>query len=169
MDASNLIYIVAIIIYFIYTALQQKKSMPGDQDRQDLPPQENTNPPRKKKTFEDLLREIRNDQAERERDIVISGEKPKIEERRVEADVPDEVYEEGSGYNNPYGDYAKKQPLVKLDDQVDIYDNRKILGEVEAISDEDKHYVNRYAKLLKSPRTVKDAVVVAEILNRKHF
>ena len=61
-----------------------------------------------------------------------------------------------------------KQPLVKLDDQVDLDDNKKILGEVVDVAGE---YTvgNKYAKILKNPETLKDAVVLTEVFNRKHF
>ena len=61
-----------------------------------------------------------------------------------------------------------KQPLVKLDDQVDLSDNKKILGEVVDVAGE---YTvgNKYAKILKNPETLKDAVVLTEVFNRKHF
>jgi len=61
---------------------------------------------------------------------------------------------------------AQSQPLVKLDDQVDLDDTKTILGEVE---EEDSGKTNKYAQLLKSPETLKDAIIVSEIINRKYF
>nr|MBI1230868.1 hypothetical protein [Cytophagales bacterium] len=172
MDSGTIFYIIAVVIYFIYTALQQRKAnkIPEADDQPSDP-----SPP-SRGSFDDLLKEIRRQQEERERDIVISGEKAKpvekpsyvedyIEEKEVEsrpAYVPNE-----STYKDPYRSLSQSQPLVKLDDQVDIHEDVKILGKVGSI--DEKQSVNRYATLLKNPKSLREAIVVSEILNRRHF
>lgn len=174
MDSGTIFYIIAVVIYFIYTALQQRKgNKTADADDQSANPSPESPT---KGSFDDLLKEIRRQQEERERDIVISGEKAKpvekpsyvedyIEEKKVEARpayVPNE-----STYKDPYKSLSQSQPLVKLDDQVDIHEDVKILGKVGSI--DEKRSVNRYATLLKNPKSLRDAIVVSEILNRRHF
>ena len=57
--------------------------------------------------------------------------------------------------------------MVKLDDQVDIDSNEKILGEVEDVAEEYKGK-SKYRDMLKNPESIKDAIVLTEILNRKY-
>jgi hypothetical protein len=166
MESGTIFYIIAVIIYFIYSFLAQKKAQnqegqPGETE--EIPEEEGS----AKKSFDELLKDIRRDQEERERDIVLTGEKtsPKQEQ------LPQPAWEE-SDINKPesekiYKRLSESQPLVKLDDQVDIHDDEKILGEVESESPAARS--NPYARLLKQPKTLREAIVVSEILQRKHF
>ena len=54
MDLGNIVYIIAVIGYFIYQATKKKRG-------QELPgaPDSNPEPPQKGMTFEELLKEIR--------------------------------------------------------------------------------------------------------------
>jgi hypothetical protein len=172
MDSGTIFYIIAVVIYFIYSARQQKKNQPKDGD---VPQSGDPTEGPQKGTFEDLLREIRKGQARHQEDA------PKPVERREkpapvevpsyrEVSIPKEkatTYPSTGGVAEKYGKYQSKQPLIKLDDVVDIHDDRKILGEVEGKTKTTRQ--NRYAKLLKDPKSLRDSVVVAEILNRKHF
>ncbi|EON76257.1 hypothetical protein ADIS_3385 [Lunatimonas lonarensis] len=175
MDSGTIFYIIAVVIYFIYSALQQKKNQPKEGDIPDGSQSGDPTDLPQKGTFEDLLREIRKGQARHEEDA------PKPVERREkpapvevpsyrEVSIPKEkttTYPSTGGLAEKYGKYQSKQPLVKLDDVVDIHDDRKILGEVEGTTKTTRQ--NPYAKLLKDPKSLREAVVVAEILNRKHF
>lgn len=184
MDAGNIIYIIAIIIYFIYTALKKGKG-PEDIDEPSTPQDER---PRRQTSFEDLLKEIREGQKERERDLEQSGQGETLEdqaqrqERKIERRTPEPVYEEKT-YERPVANQPKayqkfqgevksqdKPKLKTLDEQISLdaeLEGLKASIEVEEL--EDKVKVNRYKSLLKNPETVKDAVVMSEILNRKHF
>lgn len=177
MDSGTVFYIIAVIIYFLYTAFQQRKAKNREAEGEvlpDSPSQEDT----PKGSFDEMLREIRRQQEERERDIVISGEKRKPASRDVDELEPvyveDEVDEAPypskipqSTYIDPYRSLSESRPLVKLDDQIDIHEDVKILGNVE--SSFENQDTNHYATLLKNPRTLVDAVVVSAILERKHF
>jgi hypothetical protein len=177
MDSGTVFYIIAVIIYFIYTAYQQRKTRNTQGDGESIPEPPSAEGPGRG-SFDDLLREIRRQQEERERDIVISGEKPKsmpktnpayeeeyVEEEKNEAFLPPQKPK--STYIDPYKSLSDSRPLVKLDDQVDIHEDVKILGKVESSIDDQKG--SRYARLLKDPQTLADAVVMSEILERKHF
>src|SRR5690606_10545739 len=146
------------------------------------PVEGNPNPsdgPKKPISFEDLLNEIRHEQGE-----------PRQEAESVEDVWDDGHYDEDdnqeeaevlkeASYEKPYAERARyyegswesknryeSQPLVKLDDQVDLDSTETLLGEVEEGDDFDKGN-NRFGRLLKNPETLRDAVVVSEILTRK--
>jgi hypothetical protein len=177
MDSGTVFYIIAVIIYFLYTAYQQRKAKNRGSEGEvlpDTPAREDT----PKGSFDEMLREIRRQQEEREREIVISGEKRKPASRDVDELEPvyveDEVDEAPypskipqSTYIDPYRSLSDARPLVKLDDQVDIHEDVEILGKVE--SSFENQDTNPYATLLKNPRTLVDAVVLSAILERKHF
>lgn len=168
MDLGNIIYVIAVIGYFIYQATKKKRA-------DELPdsPENSPEPPQKGMTFEELLKEIRNAQnpipqpeppkPEPVRPIPAPAYQAKAVKRKpVEVEeVDDEVsHYEGSFEPkkvNPYQAYAQTHsipstPLKRID-----YD---------ALSPKK---VNPYAELLKNPKTLKQAVVVSEILKPKYF
>ncbi len=167
MESGTIFYIIAVIIYFVYSFLAQKKAQnqegqPGEAD--ELPDEQIPS----EKSFDDLLKDIRREQQERERDIVFTGEKPSpkaepepmtvLEERpKRKEETPEKLYDK----------LSQGQPLVKLDDQVDIHDDEKILGDVETELESTK--TNPYAQRLKDPKSMREAIVITEILQRKHF
>ena len=171
MESGTIFYIIAVIIYFIYSFLAQKKAQNQEgqaEEGGELPEEEAST----KKSFDELLRDIRREQEERERDIVFTGEKaPQNPDNNREEQAP--LPQSGAGMEKEpetekvYERLSQSQPLVKLDDQVDIHDDEPILGEVE--SEFKAVRSNPYAKRLKDPRTLREAIVVSEILQRKHF
>ncbi|MBD3628971.1 hypothetical protein [Cyclobacterium sp.] len=166
MDSGTIFYIIAIIIYFIYTSFAKKKTPEMEND-----PETTDKVPKKGPSFEELLREIRNEQSERERDLEYDGEEvvtesePEFSRKPVKPE-PATIPEIEGSYKDPYRDI--KQPLVKLDDQVDLEDDKKILGEVVDVAEE---YSGRskYARILKNTDSARDAVILTEIFNRRHF
>jgi hypothetical protein len=179
MDNFNLIYIIALVIYFIYSAL--KKGKRGAEDANDIP--SGPSQPRRPASFEDLLREIRESQQEKSRDLEASGQGDLEEEDNYRKD-PEPVIQ---SYESDRGTLHKEKPrksryeafegeisqegktYKKLDDQVSIY------APIEGIKSELKKErlntdkaPNRYLTMLKNPQTIKDAVVLSEILNRKY-
>lgn len=167
MDSGTIFYIIAIIIYFIYTSFIQKKAEKPTSDQQEG---SEPSPPQKGPSFDDLLREIRNEQGQRERDLEESPEAREVEysekSSTKEVEATDYETEPKEVYKNPYQDL--KQPLVKLDDQVDLADDKRILGEVEDVAAENPGS-SKYARLLKNPASARDAVILTEIFNRRHF
>ena len=163
MDFGNIIYIVAIIAYFIYQMTRKK----GAEELPDSSGPENPQP-EKGVTFEDLLKEIREAQNPKRPEPAAPAPKPiptherqASVKRKVTEPEDDEIrYYEGT-FNatkkNPYQAYAEKPsipkaPVIKMD--YDALEPKK---------------VNPYAQKLKNPKSVKEAIVLAEILNRKHF
>ncbi|GAB2611110.1 hypothetical protein [Belliella aquatica] len=183
MDAGNIIYIVAVIIYFIYTAIKKgKKSEDINQPDREQESETGQRPP----SFEDLLKEIRGGQQERERDLEQSGQGTVIESRKRVVKTPKlepEKYQtssdklekrdlENSKYNQYTGsDSSLKTPkLQTLDEQVSLSSSLTGLGVSETRGGQRKKAKNnRYQRILSDPRSVKDAIILSEILNRKHF
>lgn len=183
MDAGNIIYVVAVIIYFIYTALKKgKKNEDLNQPDQESESQPNQRPP----SFEDLLREIRGGQQERERNLEKSGQgdvtentktvvkstKLEPEKYQTSSDKLEKIDQANSKYNQYTGADSKlKTPkLQTLDEQVRLKSSFTGIevGESRSVNRKTSKN-NRYQKMLASPRSVKDAIVLSEILNRKHF
>ena len=172
-DSSTIFYIIAVAVYFIYSLFFRKKEQEPVEGNPNAP-----DGPKKPVSFEDLLKEIRHEQgatqeeAQRVEDV--------WEEDEGDYEEEDEALKEAS-YANPYREEARyyegswesknrygSQPLVKLDDQVDLDSTEPILGEVEEEQGPGRSN-NRFGLLLKNPETLRDAVVVSEILTRKHF
>lgn len=175
-DASTVVYIIAVIVYFLYSTFFGKKE-PGQAEQKSERPEVQ---PRKAVSFDDLLKEIRREQGERERDL--EGKTIVDEEYAEESYVPEPVaapkkyftYEDPEQFPSSDNKYQanyknfEKEPLIKLDDQIDLNSDEKILGEVEDVGGYAKRK-NKYAEILKNPETVKDAIVISEILRPKHF
>lgn len=182
MDLGNIVYIVAVLAYFIYQATRKKKGL-------DLPESDGSAPeqPQKGMTFEELMREIRQAQNPS------TAEKP--------APVKPEIVKSAPPRSQPY----RPQPTPSYIPQAKPVSRKPVLVEEE--DDEIKHYegafegtksnpyqafkdthsipstplvkfdydsinpkkVNPYAELLKNPKTLKQAVVVSEILKPKYF
>lgn len=174
MDSGTVFYIIAVIIYFIYTAFQQRKAKNKESNGESLPESPSQEGPARG-SFDDLLREIRRQQEGKDRDIVVSEEPATVtdwvEEEPVYAEEEEKptysTQKPASTYSDPYRSLSESRPLVKLDDQVDIHEDVKILGRVG--SNLENQRVNPYATLLKNPKTLVDAVVVSTILERKYF
>ncbi|WP_200979378.1 hypothetical protein [Echinicola sp. 20G] len=180
MDNGTLIYIVLTIVFFIFNALTKKKKPTGDEatGEQGLPADEQ--PRKKPTTFEELLREIRQGQQKEELEEEEANQQevyeyhPPVEkpsyEKLEKVPEPKRRQPEIQYYEGTYqADHTEKgKSLVKLDDQVKINSDEQILKEVEDVAEESASY-NRYRRMLKDPQSLRDAVVVSEILKRKTF
>lgn len=167
MDLGNIFYIVVVLAYFIYQATR-KKSREGDE--MDLP-QGNPSRPEKEVTFEDLLREIRGEQNPQAKPVPKSIAQPKHEEIKVE-----KIEKAKTRYRS----------LEEQDDEIQYYEgafeNVDFKGKqsspgipnIQSVESGSHHRTpvsrkSKYAALLKNPNSVKDALVLKEILDRKHF
>lgn len=181
MDLGNIVYIVAILAYFIYQATRKKKDL-------DMPDSDESSPqaPQKGMTFEDLMKEIR--QAQNPTPVekpVQAKPKPVIPEpQRAE---PYRSYPAPS--HIPQVKAASRKPIIVEDDEeIQYYEGSfgaskkvpfqdyKSTNSAELIPSFKMDYEaikakksNPYAQLLKNPKTLKDAVVLSEILKPKYF
>ncbi len=162
MDLGNIIYIIAIIGYFIYQISKRKK--PGMEGSE-----EEMNEPSRPTTFEDLMREIREAQSPNRPQ---PAPKPKAQQIEVEEIKPEPVkkkwYEETADEEISYYDGAYEKAKTAGEKAVPISQLEFTDIAFKAYEKKEKEE-NRYANLLKNPQSVKDAIVLSEILNRKHF
>jgi hypothetical protein len=191
-DLGNIIYIIAIIAYFIYTATR-KKSNPEEMDQPDLTDGQEER--RKPASFEDLLKEIRQGQGQREKDLEGSGQGNSAEKfpRRNETRTFDQqkprpvqqvrTFEQPQQRNltevkkvKRYENYEGVIEEKKIPERVKLVDQERIQGhstgikstiEVESLDGVEEE--NKYKTLFKNPESVKNAIILSEILNRKYF
>ena len=184
MDLGNIVYIVAVLAYFIYQATKGKKKNQGkDPEEMDEAPQQ------KPVSFEDLMREIRDAQKPKP----VAPAQPKMQPAPV--NQPREVVYERAGDTSSRPEWradpapaVKRFPTKKLeedDDEIQRYkgafENAKSdltktsegipeIPSLKEIADETSYTSRgRYARMLKNPQSIRDAVVLKEILDRKHF
>lgn len=177
MDAGNIIYLVAIIIYFIYTAL--KKGKPEEEmERPDMPQERQEQ--RRPASFEDLLKEIRAGQQQMEKDLQQTGQGRVAEERPVTQMTSQEKptgyrpqkIKQPKAYEQFQGEISEREmpKLRTLNEQISLEASLQgIKSSLRSDVLEKEKKENRYRKLLKDPRSVKDAVILSEVLTRKHF
>jgi hypothetical protein len=194
-DLGNIVYILAVLAYFIYQATKGKKGSSGPAPI-NQPPQERERPA----SFEDLLKEIR--EVQKPKPAAAPEPKPSHGyESTYQKPMADSTYQKPessyvprestyekpiSTYSKPVSTYVSRSEVKELyDDEIslyeDAYDKRKRarasdLAEIPDIptldgqrSEVRSTKSNPYAHLLKNPNSVRDAVVLSEILNRKHF
>jgi len=165
-DLGNIVYVVAVLGYFIYRAVQGKKRKELDETNQ---PEEE--PSQRPASFEDLLKEIRETQKLKRQvpkptpvfqEVVVPKEKliakPIAVRRSEEVEVLDD---EARFYQGAYN--SVNQTATKI---TDVTYGGSLL---KADPSESLRKVNRYAALLKNSQTRRESVVVSEILRPRHF
>jgi hypothetical protein len=171
MDLGQIIYIVAIVAYFLYRSFNKKKA--GEVESTEDP---SVDPPKKGLSFEDLLREIRESQVptlpeERPKRIKLPEPVPvstttnsaPFPTKKVHEQVP-ELVEESRYYAGSF-EGNNKNPYQELGNRnfADPESIKLKSNEIQASGP------NPYAVLLKNPKSVREAIVVSEILRPKHF
>jgi type IV secretory pathway VirB10-like protein len=184
-DLGNIVYIVAVLAYFIYQATKNKKKNQGAD-----PDQMSDVPEQKPASFEDLMREIRDAQKPKP----VAPAKPKMQPAPV-AQPKEVVYERAGEIESRPEWRADPAPAVKRfptkkweegdDDEIQYYQGAfekvksdltrtsKGIPEIPSFKEvaEETSYTSksRYARMLKNPQSIRDAVVLKEILDRKNF
>lgn len=163
MDLGNIIYIIAIIGYFIYQLSRKKKPVDMDGSEGEL------NEPTRPTTFEELMREIREAQNPNRPQ---PAPKPKAQQIEIEEIKPEPVkkkwYEETADDEISYYDGAYEKAKTAGEKAIPISQLEFTDIGLKAYAKKEEKG-NRYADLLKNPQSIKDAIVLSEILNRKHF
>lgn len=172
-DFKLILYVLAAVAYFIF--MQWRKAFNAPDEDADVEPRKQERrapfPTKPATSFEDILRELQPklDRAEAKGKAII--EKTKEQDRSLETPTPS---------------YMEKRPVVKnYEDLVQTpkalsWENpaearlAKRLSEERRISSNFANYEkptaiqNKYASLLRNPVSVRDAVVLKEILTRKY-
>ncbi len=184
MDEKIIFYIILGIIYFIYNAVKKKKpdNEPGP-DRPQSRPQTNKPQP---VSFEDLLREITegkepqkfpespvNQKTEYRQplpkpkpayvdyDDDLEDEEKSLEKTSFDDDRSNKAYEEAKkmAFNRP-----SLEETLKLDQVNTTFGRFKVFEKKE-----DSGVLFEYVKDLRDPKGFKKALILSEVLNRRHF
>ncbi|MCH7410895.1 hypothetical protein MM239_15915 [Belliella sp. DSM 111904] len=172
-NIGNVIYVVAVIIYFIYTAIKKGGKGAAQPPTTTEGPTEDHQRPQ---SFEDLLREIRKGQREEKRDLEKTGQGDShIPHRSKPIQTSSDKYDGEKKYASAFDKYSgtvsnhEVPKLQTLDEQVRLSSDLIGIGTVGEDIDKKQKSANRYKKLLQDPQNVKDAVVLSEIMNKKYF
>lgn len=179
MDAGNLIYIAAVIIYFIYTALKKNKN----QDEINEPSHRTGQPEQKRKpvSFEELLKEIRQGQDQREREIhpplpqkTTETYSHKKDNRPLERKAT--TSDRSQNKSKKYERYEGVIEPRNAPERTKLADQDRLSSSISGLKSEPTHdesrsvrAEHRIGRLLRDPKTVKDAVILSEVLNRKYI
>lgn len=185
MDEKIIFYIVLGIVYFIFNALRKKKpeNEPGP-DRPQSRPQTNKPQP---VSFEDLLREItEGKKPEKFPESPVNQQKteyrqPLPKPQPAYVDYDDDLEEEGDSLekvnfddersNKAYED-AKKMAFNRpsLEETMKLDQVNTTFGRFKEFEKkEDGGVLFEYVKDLRDPKGFKKALILSEVLNRKHF
>lgn len=183
------LYVIVAVIYMVAQARKKKKPQPGSAPERPVPvgqkrqPQRTQAPaPKKGPSFEDLLREIT--EAKRQVERPRPTPTPRPAPKPAYVDYDDDIEEEGrKPLESPDFDYRKSDKIF------DIYEeakkqafNRPSLEESLVESEPStysrfkefdlapqKRLGQDYLAMLKDPNGFKNALILSELLNRKHF
>lgn len=184
MDLGNIVYIVAVLAYFIYQATKgKKKNQTGET------PEMSDEPEKKPVSFEDLMREIRDAQKPKP----IEPVRPTMQPVPVHQPKPVEYKRVVEPTERPEW-RADPAPAVKRfptkkweesDQEIEYYQGAfektdsdltrtsKGIPEIpslkEVVVESSYSGKSRYGRMLKNPQSIRDAFVLKEILDRKQF
>jgi hypothetical protein len=180
-DLEIYIYIALALIYFLSRAFRKKKpAKPPRPTSRSSSEEEYGHPAQKEKplTFEDLLKEFTGQKNEpvpevHEEEIEEEGYESLEQEYINSEDQPYsaeyETYDE-SQYKSYEEVYGKEEHLKTLDEQIQINEPvRKRFDEYKIKEELNIHKASRFRKLLKNKDSIKDAIILKEILDRRYF
>ena len=187
-DVQLYIYLALALIYFLSRAFKTKKpvNQGGGQPanpfgEEDIDPQSGRNRPI---SFEDLLKEFTREQEEqldqKQEKTVRSdpyqdmSEEPETVTPQPEPEPePQLTYDSYDDYRSPYQNYEDiygSQENTTLDVQVSLDEPLKKRFDVYKIGQEEEGApASHFRALLRDPDSIKDAIVLKEILDRKYF
>lgn len=178
-DLELYIYIALGVIYFLSRAFRKKKPAAPPQNQRNADSRsdyDQTSQKEKPVSFEDLLREF-------------TGQKEKpVYDYDEENGEPDENYYEDNYYQEEeqnkeeyeteeeleYKSYDEvynvNKDLKTLDEQVDLkLTTKKRFKEYKIEKGVNIHTAKRFRELLQNKDSIKDAIILKEILDRKYF
>lgn len=185
MDEKIIFYIVLGIVYFIFNALKKKKpeNEPGSDHPQSGP---QTNKPQPV-SFEDLLREItEGKQPEKLPEAPVTKHhteyrKPLPKPQPAYVDYDDELEDEEKSLekmsfdderSNKAYEEAKKMAFNRpsLEETMKLDQVNTSFGRFKEFDKkQDKGLLSEYVKDLRDPKGFKKALILSEVLNRRHF
>jgi hypothetical protein len=180
-DLELYIYIALALIYFLTRVFKPKKNPRPPGNYKDSAADTSETPARpsreRQMTFEELLQEFT---GYREPPQTAA---PDFEEEVKEEKIPEEIQEEKEEYQyyEGYDDYKKssftgynsipqeERKMVTIDEQVSLDEPllRKFEWGVDELSE--SSYTTKYRNMLKNRESIRDAIILKEILDRKYF
>jgi len=182
MDEKIWIYIVIGIIYFLFNRLNKKKpEAEPDFDRPVNPTLESDRA--KPVSFEDLLKEITEGKQPNPTPPLVMHQRPEYrrpEPPPVYVDYDDEIEAEEQSLEkvtfdrertNEIYENAKKQAFNRpsLEESLKLADVNTTFGKFKEFEVKERNILSEYTKDLRDPKGLKKAVILSEVLNRKHF
>jgi hypothetical protein len=179
-DLEIYIYIALAVIYFLSRAFRKKKSSKPPSSRPRTSSQDGYEHPTSKEkplTFEDLLKEFTGQKeetvSEQGGDLIEVEDNDVIKEKYGnEEEIYSNEYEkqEEVQYKSYEEVYASKERLKTLDEQIQLNEPaRKRFDEYKIKKKVNIHTASRFRELLKNKDSLKDAIILKEILDRKYF
>jgi hypothetical protein len=182
MDEKVLIYIVIGILYFLFNRL--KKKTPDDQQEVGRPssPSSDYNKP-KPISFEELLKEITEGKQAKSTPPVFE-QKPQYkqpEPKPTYVDYDDNIEPEEKSLEevtfdqsriNEIYESAKKEAFYRpsLEETMTLASLKPSFGKFKEFEAKDeRNILSEYVKDLRDPKGFKRALVLSEVLNRRHF
>ncbi len=178
-DLQIYIYIALAAIYFLSRAFKGKKSKqsPGklpDSDQYNDQPEDQSQRERPI-SFEDLLREFSGQKEKRELEKYEEADVEEIIDYEEEI-VPEEIKQPSyAAYNDPgYGKYAEtsqeKNKYKTLSEEIEIEElNKERFIEYKRDENTSSNNASRIRKFLQDKDSIKDAIILKEVLDRKYF
>lgn len=183
MDEKILIYLIIGIIYFLFNRL--KKKAPEDEQEMETPPgqsPESTSP--RPMSFEELLREITEGKQQQNQPPPVREREPDyrpVPAQPAYIDYDDDIEAEEKSLekvsfdeertNKVYED-AKKMAFNRpsLEESLKLADVNTTYGKFSEFDRKaEPNLLLEYTKDLRDPKGFKKALILSEILNRKHF
>ncbi len=167
-DIKIILYILAAVAYFLFTQWRKAFQSPEEQEKQ-VPEQQkrrapSRQPARPATSFEDILRELQ-PKLDRGKDVVIET----VTEKKEELMPPLVAATAKPKYRNYEEDIPKVLSWEKAAEARDLQKQFKLRSKspFTAYAQEEAP-TSKYAKMLRNPATVRDAVILSEIFNRKY-
>lgn len=182
MDEKILIYIIIGIIYFLFNRLKKNPQQEEGDSEKPASPVGNGSP--RPLTFEELLKEItegkQSKPAEPVREIPKAKEYKLPQPQPAYVDYDDDIEKEEESLekvsfdqeriNQIYED-AKKLAFNRpsLEETVSLVNVNTTFGKFKAFEVKERNLLHDYTKDLRDPKGFKKALILSEVLNRKHF
>jgi hypothetical protein len=163
MDESLIYIIILVVIYLIRFFMKSKEQEPMSHMPDEHDTMERPSAPKRPSTFEELLEQMGRGYKEDEHE----EENERVEEETQYETLEDPYYQHRD--QEALSAYEKSVTQAKsfktIDEQVD---RSHVDIKLDKDDWKDEVVASRYARMMKSPRSLKDAIIISELLNRKY-
>lgn len=192
-----LVYVAFLVIYLISKVLKNKKEKPvtrqpeeeverdfSEYERPERRPEVSQRrgrsgmdePERKPTTFDEILRELtgadqwEEEQAQRREEERSTFERQKEKAHQRADEIEQEVEQKADQYSKKLGDSVNQAKQARRAHHKNLKEIEKITEPIRKKAPSKKHTLAKeIARSLKDPYSAKRAIILSEIINRKHF